>query len=51
MTTVCLFCSKTDLNTILACLGVRCIGDGRGHKIFVAQMGGGVAVLSVPNFL
>ena len=30
---------KTDFNTILACLGGRCIGDG-GHKIFVAEMPG-----------
>ena len=30
---------KTDFNTILACLGVRCIGD-RGHNIFVAKIGG-----------
>ena len=32
---------KTGFNTILACLGVRCIGDGgRGHNFFVAEIGG-----------
>ena len=31
---------RTDFNTILVCLGVRCIGDG-GYKFFVAEMGGG----------
>ena len=31
--------NKTDFNTILACLRVRCIGDG-GHKFFVAEIGG-----------
>ena len=40
--------TKTDFNTILACLGVRCIGDG-GHKMFVAKIGG-VAVLLMPTF-
>ena len=40
---------KTDFNTILACLGVRCIGD-QGVIKFVAKIGG-VAVLSTPTFL
>ena len=31
---------RTDFNTILDCLGVKCIGGGRGHKIFVAEIGG-----------
>ena len=44
MTTDCVFIllKKTDFNTILACLaclGVRCIGDGGCHKIFVAEIG------------
>ena len=26
---------KTDFNTILACLGVRCIGDGGGVITFL----------------
>ena len=29
---------KTDFNTILACLGGKVMG--RGHKIFVAKIGG-----------
>ena len=32
-----------------ACLEGRCIDDGGGHNIFVAEIGG-VAVLSTPTF-
>ena len=28
---------KTDFNTILACLGVRCIGDGDHHKFLLPK--------------
>ena len=45
---------KTDFNTILACLGGKvyrwwCGGEG-GYKIFVAEIGGGVAILLTPTF-
>ena len=40
---------KTYFNTILACLGVRCMGGGgRGHKIVVAEIGG-IAILLTPT--
>ena len=38
---------KTDFNTILACLGVRCVGGG-GHNIFLPKWG--VAILLMPTF-
>ena len=43
-----IFFKKTDFNTILACLGVMCIGGG-GHKNFVAEIAG-VAILLMPTF-
>ena len=39
---------KTDFNTILACIRVRCISDGGVIKFCCRN--GGVAVLSMPTF-
>ena len=40
---------KTDFNTILACLGVRCINGGV-HNSFVTEMGGGVTIVLLCKF-
>ena len=39
---------KIDFNTTLACLGVTVMG---GHRIFVAEMGGGGQSIIDVNFL